>query len=36
MSLAAKNNETLTIRAEGEDAEAAVEKLAAFIGNLSE
>lgn len=31
MSLAAKQNDSLTIRAEGEDAETAVEKLASFI-----
>ncbi|SEM92895.1 HPr family phosphocarrier protein [Lihuaxuella thermophila] len=36
MSLAAKQNDTLTVRAEGEDAEAAVEKLASFLENHQE
>lgn len=36
MSLAAKQNDTITVRAEGEDAEAAVEKLASFIESLQE
>jgi phosphocarrier protein HPr len=36
MSLAAKQNDTITVRAEGEDAEAAVEKLAAFIESHQE
>ncbi|AUS09876.1 HPr family phosphocarrier protein [Laceyella sacchari] len=35
MSLAAKQNDEITIRAEGEDAEAAVNKLAEIIATLS-
>jgi phosphocarrier protein len=35
MSLAAKQNDQITIRAEGEDAEAAVNHIAAFLEQLS-
>jgi phosphocarrier protein len=31
MSLAAKQNDSITVRAEGEDAQAAVDKLASFL-----
>jgi phosphocarrier protein HPr len=34
MSLAAKQNDTLTIRAEGEESEKAVEHLASFLAQL--
>lgn len=36
MSLAAKQNDQITVRAEGEDAEAAVNHIAAFLEQLSE
>lgn len=36
MSLAVKQNDSVTVRAEGADAEEAVEKVADFIANLKE
>ncbi|WP_044641959.1 HPr family phosphocarrier protein [Risungbinella massiliensis] len=36
MSLAVKQNDSVTVRAEGADAEEAVEKVADFIANLNE